>query len=659
MGTYGFNSVNNPGNGYNFNIINSKCNAITGRERKNRKSLVCLSTFPGGDRIATQYTKVFHYADQKMGLSRKFSRGFEHGMCTGLCIGEMTLNRSEDVYNGEIDLDIHEYNAFIADYTCRDIWGFSDCKYMWFMAYKDKYTMMASYPEAADIISTMSTAAYGNNTFYFLPEAQTARQINSVSVSRFWQQVPYEKKVYISFAESAIKGKTFHEGQLPDEVLNMPQLRFESFNVPAMRWKLTVVINDKIVQEELDPLKIDDCPFLAFTWDYNPEIQSPQFRVRGYPDPMLSQQMLINRTIIKNHNILESSINAGLHLEENQLVDEDVAMKGGEGLNIVRKYGTPPPQQIQPVSIPQSNFSLIDYLKASAEEASTAKPILDGSDKESTSGLMQMVRQDAADTPLQKYWDNVDLSRERMGYLMLKISSANWTAQKFAEVTNAEHWQECAGLVGIYSGDYKIVIEEAQNSTSQKRSEFVTLSEVCAVLGVKMPIALGLRKAPVQGVEELIAALQQESEADKEAQTQKLSLELALVEAEIKKVNAQALEQMNLAKSHHARAGSYQGLEHERNAEVSKNESVASKNNAESLLKIMPLIDQYGLDKVKELLLLLHTDDSSIQQLEGPHGTPDTSLQQSTMGPSGVGPLQDIQEENPNGQVDGAVGALS
>jgi len=654
-GGFVFNAQTNAQNGYSFNIVNSKCNAISGREVKNRKSMTCIANSPAYDRIATAYTKMLSYADNRSGLSSKFSRGFQHGMITGLAIGELFLNRTKDFVNGEIDIAINEYNAIIYDYTCRDIINFTDCKYVWLLKYLDKHVAMKYYPEAADKIANMSTASYSNSIFSFMPEAQTNRQLGTVAVSRFWHQVPYNKNVYISTEPSPIQGKSFEEGQLPEDILNDPRLKFQVVTIPSTRWRLSIVVNEVLVQEYDNYLGIDDCPLISFIWDYNPENPVPQFRVRGYPDAMFSQQMLVNHAILKNHNILESSINSGLQFEEDQLVDEDMASRTGEALNIVRKQGSPEVGQLSPVTIPQSNFMLIDYLMQSAEMASSVKPIVDGSDKGSTSGIMDMLRQDASDEPLQKYWANTDETRHRMAMLESKIISANWSAAKVAEILNVPDYKTCEEFLRIEPTDYRFVIEDAAYSTAQKRNQFVTTSEICAMLGVKLPIDLGLRLAPITGVEELIEALQKEQESTREAESQKLALELALVEAEIKKLNAQALEQMNLAKSHNARAGSYEGLEHERNAEVAKNESTANKNNTESLLKLVPLIERYGIDKVKELILLLNEDNSSasnLDEIEKLYGQNRPSVQ-APLGSQGDNPPGSLQEQTGNQQIYG------
>lgn len=633
-------------NGFSFNEIATKCNAVIGRQRQNRKSLRCQSTIPEYDHLSTQYSRILSYCDNKEELSQQFSRGFEKGVITGIAFGEVYLNRRKDILNGEVSLKIWEGRSVIFDPYCRDIWEFSDCRYVWCNYFADKAQVLASYPHARDKILPMSTTANADPTFIFLPEAVSVPMKNSLCVSRVWHQIPTEKKAWINlYTDETLMN-------VPEKFQNSMYLR--ETRVPGTVWKLSVVINNQVIEEQEAVDGLEECPFIAFTWDYDPEIQAQQFRVRGLPDPLIDAQWLINRTIIKNHNMLESSINSGWITQENSLVDEDIISRAGEGLNVVFKQDSTPPAKILPTPLPESTFELIRNLRQSIEIASAVKSPLAGPDDKSQSGIMSMVRQDAADTPLQKYFDNADRSLNRLGRLSMQLIAKNWSLHKLGKILH-EPPEACQLMKEIDLQDLFLTVEEGIYTSVQKRAEFVNFVEVCAMLGVKIPVKLGLQKAPINGTEELTAALEEVEKSQQEAQAQQLAIELGLKEAEIKKINAQALEQLNMAASHHARAGSYAGLENERNAEVSKNESTSTKNNVESLVKLQPLIDMYGLDKIVELLSAL----KETPILEHSDGKIETELPTPTVRPErGSG----LEIESPGQQIglfNGGTGALS
>jgi hypothetical protein len=355
--------------------------------------------------------------------------------------------------------------------------------------------------------------------------------------------------------------------------------------------------------------------------------------------------------------MIESSVNTGWKIEEGSLVDEDIALRGSEGLNFVYKIGSTPPDKILPTALPESNFMLINQLRESIEISSAVKRPLDGPDNESNSGIMSMIRQDAADVPLQKYWDSLDRTTKREAKLIMMMTSKNWTEHKFSQILGVPV-EECLDLMNVEIQEFSMVVAEGIYTDVQKRADFINLTEVAAIIGIKPSARLLLSKAPITCTDELLADMEQQEAAAREGQEQKSALELALVQAEIKKINAQALEQLNMAGSHHARAGSYAGLENERNAEVAKNESVSNKNNVESLLKLLPLIEQYGIDKVNQLVLSLNQD-----QLLKPHeeadGQIETFIPEPAMGSEGSSPPVDLQAQNGDPESDGNASTLS
>lgn len=628
--------------GYTFNVIEPRINIICGMQRQHRRSLQAQSNYPSGNDIATKYSRLFVHNDNKKDLGHKFSLGFEKGVITGLAFSEVILDHSNDLICGDIDLRLWEYNSFIFDYTCRDIWGLTDLKYLWCQAYVDKRKAMAQYPEAAHLIEGFGPGAYGNPVFMFLPEAITPRQQDVVVMSRFWSKVNVKQPVWIDLNTGISHFKR------PEYLSN-----FKYVEIAKEVARLTVLVNDQIVSEEIAPNGLDCMPFIAHTWDYWPELQAPSSRVRGMADWLTATQWMLNRRMVINHDTCETSINSGLLFEEDSLVDEDVQRRAGQGRNIAYNKGSPIPQQIQPVALPQSNFELVNQLILMSDKITNISDSLTGVDTQSKSGLMEMIRQDSATVGLQKYFDDADRSLTRLGYLQMELMQKNWTAHKMARILNCKP-EETAELFDTNLKDFSIVISEGVYTDIQKRTEFINAVEVCAMAGIKAPPKYLLEKAPIQGTNELIAAIEQQEKQNQDAQMQQLAVELAVKEAEISLIKAKSVEQLNLAISHKARSKSYVGLEHERNAEVIKNTSVSNKNNAEAIIKIAPLIEKYGEHKFYEILSKLANSEDNIE-LEGPdvkisypHSLQESSLEpQGNSGPSpqgnatGIGLSQD------------------
>ena len=64
---------------FNFNIINSIVQAVSGQQRQTRKSSVAIPTNPQGQKTADQLTRCLYYVDENTAGHQVMSQAFEQG----------------------------------------------------------------------------------------------------------------------------------------------------------------------------------------------------------------------------------------------------------------------------------------------------------------------------------------------------------------------------------------------------------------------------------------------------------------------------------------------------------------------------------------------------------------------------------------------------
>ena len=220
---------------------------------------------------------------------------------------------------------------------------------------------------------------------------------------------------------------------------------------------------------------------------------------------------------------------------------------------------------------------------------------------DSKAGITEMLRQGAGLVGLQKYFDNWDISLERLTEKLINNIVANWSEAKFARVIGVPP-EELEDFSNFNLRNFSILTTEGMYSDNQRRSEFMGVVELCSMLGIKPPIDLLVNKAPIQGKLELIAALQAEQKSQQSTEREQKAIEQAVLYAELQRTHAQTVDALNLAKERAARAESNMGLKDEREAEVSKNKALSEKTRIEGLAQLLELISVYGTDNIKNAL---------------------------------------------------------
>src|SRR5690606_39169436 len=114
-----------------------------------------------------------------------------------------------------------------------------------------------------------------------------------------------------------------------------PQITVIDSEIPTV--KLAVMVQGKVLYDDVNPLGIDTYPFVPVFAYYTPETPYFEWRIQGMVRGLRDSQYLYNRRRIIELDILESQVTSGYIYKENALVNPKDVFLSGQGRGIALK----------------------------------------------------------------------------------------------------------------------------------------------------------------------------------------------------------------------------------------------------------------------------------------------------------------------------------
>jgi len=579
---------------FHFNLIQQPINMVTGYQRQHRKSINYTPIEGSHQESADDMTKVITYANNYKNILEKLSQAYEQSAVAGMVMIQPYLDYTDDPVNGTLDLKLWSYNSFMVDPYFREP-DMSDANFVWCQQYVSKAEAINYFPEKKELIQTMSGMGNRNGKFYFLPENHNLARNDLLVLSNVWYKSKRRKKLLYNHNDGQTYEFTDKDQYLMDLVKNTDF--FEVIEVDVPTWKLAVILNEQLMFQNFNPLGFDECPLIPIFWNYEPHIAQYDLRVRSLTRSMRDAQFLMNRRIILNHDISESSINSGWLRRENSISNEEDLRYSGQGKDIIVKDNGQPLQEciqkIIPNAVPPSDMELSNQLADFIFKTSGVSMENFGAGESADklqSGLAIMLKQGAGLMVLQKYFDQWDVALKLLGKLEMQIVQ-RWSPAKIARIIGREPTAEFQTKA---FGKYGVLVSEGLDTTIQRQQQFIQIMQLNEALGGMIPKRFILENATIQGKNEIIKAIDAQEQQQAEMQKQQMLIEQAKLEAELQLLQARSVNELSIARERHGRAEANIGLFEERLSEITQNRSLALKHKVDALEKMLSIIHQYG-----------------------------------------------------------------
>ena len=582
---------------FNFNRIRRVINMISGHQRRNRKSIICVAVENGDDTTSDQFTKILMWVNKQEGVLETISEAFHGALVTGMNLLQVWVDYRSDPVSGNIRVDNCSYNSFLIDPYFRKT-DLSDCNAIWKRSFLTKRECVSLLPDKTEEIIGLIGLDSGtgrDGKFQFMPESYNYGMKNLLTYDEFYYRDYRTQKMLVD----AETGETMEWKSEDEETLEIflqtyPSVTMIDQEIPTVR--MAIVVQGKVMYDGPNPMGIDSYPFVPVLAYYAPQMPYFPWRIQGVVRGLRDAQYLYNRRRVIELDILESQINSGWIYKENALVNPaDVFLSGqGRGLALKTDASMADVQQIVAPQIPPSMIQLSELLAKEVSEISGVNEELLGSATDDKAGVLSMLRQGAGLTTLQCLFDQLDRSMQLLGKLEIDIIQANFTPGKIKKILEGE--EPTAQFYNKAFGKYHANVEEGLNTSTQKQMQFAQMLQL-KEMGVPISPEDLLEAATLQNKQRIIDNLTKTEQAQAQMQQQQAEMAMALQQAQIELAQARAKADI--------------GLYAERTSRVDENRALA----IQKLHEANSDDERAMLDKIKALKELEDMDLGHIERL--------------------------------------------
>lgn len=584
---------------FTFNRIMRIVNMISGYQRRNRKSTICVPVENANDETADQFTKVFQWIHNQDSVLETISEAFHGSLITGMNFLQLWMDFRADPLSGTPKVSRWNYNSFLVDPYFRNVHDMSDCNAMWKRSMLSKRDCVSLMPQKEDEISELQGLDSRDAKFQFLPEAYNYGLKNLLTYDEFYYRDYRRQKLLVD----SQTGETQEWKSQDEEALRIflrayPTITIMDAEIPTV--KLAILIQGKTMYDGPNPLGIDSYPFVCVPAYYNPDSPYFPWRIQGVVRGLRDAQFLYGRRKVIELDILESQINSGFKYKENALVNPaDVFLSGqGKGLALKSDAQMTDVEQILPPAVPPTVLQLSEILGREISEISGVNEELLGSAQDDKAGILSMLRQGAGLTTLQLLFDNLDRAQKQLGKLMIDVIQSNFMPGKIQRIIGA---QPSIQFYNKAFGKYDAVVEEGLNTGTQKQMQFAQLLQL-RESGVQVPDDVLLDAATIQNKKQLRESIQQQQQQAAQTLQQAQQLQLEELQSKIKLANARATADEGLGIERISRVQENKALAEERRSAAIKDEEIGLLN----LVKAFKEIEHMDIDQIQKFIELSH-----------------------------------------------------
>ncbi len=609
---------------FQFNRIRRIVNMITGYQRRNRKSTVCLPIDDQDDQLSDDWTKVLFHVNRRADTYEMVSEAFEDAISTGMSLLHTFLDYRDDPISGQLKIEKLAYNEFLMDPYFRKP-DLSDCNFVWKRRWLAKEVVASLCPWASNEILAMSPRGNRDGKFQFQPEAYNYGQYNLLTYDEFYYRDFRSQDMLIDLQTGESTQWRGKDEDLKQYLRLYPQIQVKKTQIPTV--KLAIMVEGEPIYQGAQPTGIDRYPFVPVLAYYYPQIPYFPSRIQGVVRGLRDAQYLYNHRRIIELDILESQVNSGFIYKADSIVNIDDIFQSGQGRGIAVKQDADisDVQKIQPAQVPPSMIQLSQLLGEEVQQISGVSEELLGMAEGDQSGVLSMLRQGAGLTTLQKLFDQLDFSQKELGRLTQEIVRENYTPAKIMQILKRQPDQRFFNRGSL---KHDIVIEEGINTATQNQMQLMQLLHLRQV-GVAIPDETLLKAVTLQNKKELIEAVTKAQQQASQKQQQAEEMQVNLAAAQVKLANARAEADAGLGMERISRIGENQALAVERRAEAVRDEHAGILDLTKALKELSSL-DIQNLQKqialFSDLQAFYNTSAGGPQNMGTIQGQPPVTL---------------------------------
>lgn len=589
---------------FNFNIINSHLQMVSGYQRRNRKSTVCVPVQNPMQRTADQFSKCLFHVHNKSGAYQIYSDAFEQGALTqGVGLVSIFKDTTDDPISGDIRLRYVDFKSVLIDpyFRRHDL---SDCRFIWTRQFFDRNEAATIYSQFRDEILALPQGTYRDDKFYYMPEVYQIQFPNLIAFDEYWYLTTREATYLVDTETQECQEFTGDEEDLR-VILSSFRKRLKVIKHPKPTVRRTIILNDRVLLDEPNPYGIDRYPYVPFLGYFNPDTPYYAYKFRGIVRDLRDAQYLFNRRKVADLDILESQ-QQGLKVKKGALVTPEDSLNQGNGrvLTIDNDFEMDDVQPMPIIPPAPTMIQMEEMLMEVMNRISGVNETMLGSDINDKAGIISMMRNSAGITTLTKLFDQFDESQRLCGDIIIEMIQKNWTYGKVKQVIGEEPTAEFDNKAFFKYGTK--VVQGALTET-QQQLQLQQLLYFRETTGISIPASEIIKASTIQNKDELIEAIQKEEEAQRKQQEMAFQLEMQKIQIDNQAKMSYAHSQEGLAKERIAKIQLDKALNAERLQRAEEDKTAGVLN----LVKALKELKSMDLDHLQQQLDIIHAIENA------------------------------------------------
>lgn len=586
---------------FNFNLINSHLQMISGHQRRNRKSTIATAIHTQNQKTTDQLTKCLYYVHNRGGLYNTYSETFEQGaLTTGLGFTYFWKNLVDDPVSGEIEARYIDMKSCLFDpYFKRP--DMSDCRFWWVRTFYDKNEAALLHPELSDKILGLPSGSYRDDKFYYMPEVYQIQSPNLIAFDEYWY---LSSRTACFMIDKETEECQEFRGDEEDkrDIFRTFGDRIKFIEKPKQTVRRAITINDKTLVDEENPYGMDRYPVAPCLGYFSPNSPYYAYKFRGVVRDMRDAQYLFNRLKVSDLDILESQ-QQGLKIRQGSLVTPDDAFNQGHGRALFyKKDGSPDDIQPMPIIPPAPSMlqmeemlqNVMSFISGVSQEAM-------GQNIDDKAGIITMMRASAGITTLTRLFDQFDYYQELCGNIIIEMIQNNWTYGKVRQVIGEDPTSEFDDKAFF---KYGAKVSQAVLTDSQQQLELAQILHLRELFGDVFPEDEVIEAMTIQNKDRIIEKIKARQEAQQQQQQQLQELQMQQIQVENQTKIAYAHSQEGLAQERMAKIQLDKALNAERIQRAEEDRTGAALNLVKAIKELQGIdlnhLAQY-LDIVEKL----------------------------------------------------------
>jgi len=583
---------------FNFNMIQATRNMISGYQRRNRKSTICIPVRNEMQKTADQLTKCLFHVHNQSGAYQIYSDAFEQGALTsGLGFLSIYKDTTCDPISGDIKLRYVDMKSCLFDPFFRKH-DMSDARFFQTRQFFDRNEAAMIYSKFADEILALPRGTYRDDKFYYMPEVYQIQQANLIALDEYWYQSNREAQYLIDVDTQEVQEFEGDEEDIRD-IMRIFKKRLKIIKKPKPTFRRSIVLNDRVMVDEPNPYGIDRLPYVPFIGYFTPDTPYYAYKFRGIVRDLRDCQYLFNRRKVADLDILESQ-QQGLKIRKGALVTPDDALNQGNGrvLTIDEKFSMDDVQPMPIIPPSPTMLQMEEMLQQVFTRISGVNETMLGADINDKAGIISMMRNAAGITTLTTLFDQFDEAQRLTGDIIIEMIQKNWTYGKVKQVIGEDPTSEFDNKLFF---KYGCKVVQGALTETQQQLNLQQLLHFREVTGVQIPDEVIIEASTLQNKDKLMETLIAQNKARQEQENKMAELQMQQLQVDNATKIAYAHSQEGLAKERVAKIQLDKALNAERIQRAEEDKTAGVLN----LIKAIKELQGMDLDQIAQSLQIV------------------------------------------------------